>query len=229
MDSCAEAIAASRSETLRSNSFFLSSLVSRVFSQYSFFESSSACSCFKVATMPSIMARTFSKPIFLPRRARKMASSFGRLDGNSVFKLAARAARALARKLAAPTWTCMKLALALGNVALKSSRASSSLSTLIVSAKATSSSARNLLRSSHSFAFLSQSSFKLDENCLSASSASLVSPKSFFICAMDTPSSATFASFASIAWLAKFFCFLIASINCACADIASSSVLVASA
>mmetsp|Transcript_12389 Transcript_12389/g.24981 ORF Transcript_12389/g.24981 Transcript_12389/m.24981 type:complete len:301 (-) Transcript_12389:394-1296(-) len=223
MDSFAEAIAASKSETLRSNSFFLSSLVSRVFSQYSFFESSSACSCFKVATMPSIMARTFSKPIFLPRRARKMASSFGRLDGNSVFKLAARAARALARKLAAPTWTCMKLALALGNVALKSSRASSSLSTLIVSAKATSSSARNLLRSSHSFAFLSQSSFKLDENCLSASSASLVSPKSFFICAMDTPSSPILAVLVSMASDRKAFSFFLAAMSSSNERMAASS------
>merc|ERR1719329_2032288 len=78
MFSLASVMAASRSDTVFSNAFFLSSARSNCTSQYSFLLLSSCCSFFNSATKSSIMPMTFSKPIFLPRRAREMKSSSGR-------------------------------------------------------------------------------------------------------------------------------------------------------
>eukprot|EP00418_Pyrodinium_bahamense_P070376 CAMPEP_0179098226 /NCGR_PEP_ID=MMETSP0796-20121207/45255_1 /TAXON_ID=73915 /ORGANISM="Pyrodinium bahamense, Strain pbaha01" /LENGTH=73 /DNA_ID=CAMNT_0020795999 /DNA_START=37 /DNA_END=255 /DNA_ORIENTATION=- len=73
----------------------------------------------------------------------------------------------------------MKLALAEGNVFLKTSRASSSFKTLIVSAKAFNSSARVRLTSSHSSVFVEQLVSSSALNLVSAASDSWVSVKSF--------------------------------------------------
>mmetsp|Transcript_32680 Transcript_32680/g.64362 ORF Transcript_32680/g.64362 Transcript_32680/m.64362 type:complete len:259 (-) Transcript_32680:390-1166(-) len=95
---------------------------------------------------------------------------------------------------------CTKaLALALGNVFLNKSRASSSFSTLIVSAMATSSSARVFDRSSHSAFFSAQLLSRPARNFLSSSNAACVSDRSSSICTMATPMLPMDSVFASIA------------------------------
>merc|ERR1712008_251873 len=150
MASLAFSIAVSRSEIECSNPFFLSSAKSNSFPQYSFFESSSACSTLSVATISSIILMTFSNPIFFPCNARDNNSNCAFLG---LFCMTCSSSvNALARKFRADTSICMKLE-ALGKVFLKSSSASSSFSTLMVSAKAANSSARVLTITSHSFFF----------------------------------------------------------------------------
>eukprot|EP00418_Pyrodinium_bahamense_P076381 CAMPEP_0179051226 /NCGR_PEP_ID=MMETSP0796-20121207/21137_1 /TAXON_ID=73915 /ORGANISM="Pyrodinium bahamense, Strain pbaha01" /LENGTH=79 /DNA_ID=CAMNT_0020747763 /DNA_START=21 /DNA_END=257 /DNA_ORIENTATION=- len=77
------------------------------------------------------MDTTLSKPIFRPLSANSMRSSSGRAGNGaamSVFRATVdrRAAKARAFREAVFIWNCMKLALALGSVVLKSSNASSS-------------------------------------------------------------------------------------------------------
>mmetsp|Transcript_118799 Transcript_118799/g.343559 ORF Transcript_118799/g.343559 Transcript_118799/m.343559 type:complete len:240 (-) Transcript_118799:18-737(-) len=169
-----------------SSSFFLSSALSNSLLQYSFFASSPFCSFCKLEIISSIMAITFSKPAVLPLNAMAIKSRAGRLE-----PLLRRICSARARCDDALTCTCMKLALALGNVFLKTSSASSSLRTLMVSARATSSSALVFLISSHSCVFVAQPSSSSCLNFLSAASASFVSSRSFAHSASSTPSSPT--------------------------------------
>mmetsp|Transcript_90746 Transcript_90746/g.235346 ORF Transcript_90746/g.235346 Transcript_90746/m.235346 type:complete len:211 (+) Transcript_90746:808-1440(+) len=150
-------MADSESETDCDNAFFLSSDWSNCAPQYSFFASSPCCSFFKFATIWSIILITLSKPTFLPRSANAMRSSPG-LPGIRV-AIARISFNADSLRAFLAACTCTKLlALALGNVFLKRSSASSSLRTLIVSAKATSSSALFFLTSSHSCVFVAQPS-----------------------------------------------------------------------
>mmetsp|Transcript_25631 Transcript_25631/g.59645 ORF Transcript_25631/g.59645 Transcript_25631/m.59645 type:complete len:230 (-) Transcript_25631:837-1526(-) len=188
--SSALSIAVSSSDTVRSSAFFLSSAESSCTPQYSFLLSSSVCSCFKVATISSIILMTFSKPIFLPVSARAMKSILTRSPWGVASKR--RTSRARLRRAAALSATCTKLAEALGKVFLKSSSASSSLRTLMVSDRVTSSSALVLTRSSHSAVLVEQLFSKLALNSLSARRASSVSVRSFFNCSIFTPRSPTF-------------------------------------
>mmetsp|Transcript_99460 Transcript_99460/g.319161 ORF Transcript_99460/g.319161 Transcript_99460/m.319161 type:complete len:271 (+) Transcript_99460:77-889(+) len=194
MASLTSSMAISASETVRSKPFFLSSAVSIWPLQYSFFWASSWCSRLRIETMLSINLSTLSKPplpaAFLPEmaiikrsRAERSFAPAWRLKPWMIF-------RAWSRILAAPVAVCRKLALlALGIVCLKRSRASSSLSTLMVSAKATCSSARVLERTSHSFCLESQPVSNSLKNSWSASKAAWVSERSSFICTMLMPNS----------------------------------------
>jgi len=98
-------------------------------------------------------------------------------------------ANAFALKAELPTWICMKLMLALGNVDLNKSSASSSFNTLMVSAKAVSSSARIPLINSQSPVFVAQLYSNSSLNFSSSDKASLVSSKSFSSAAIFTDSS----------------------------------------
>mmetsp|Transcript_69007 Transcript_69007/g.175387 ORF Transcript_69007/g.175387 Transcript_69007/m.175387 type:complete len:271 (+) Transcript_69007:92-904(+) len=194
MASLTSSMAISASETVRSKPFFLSSAVSIWPLQYSFFCASSWCSRLRTSTMLSIILSTLSKPplpaALLPEMAiikrSRAECSFApawRLNPWMIF-------RAWSRLLAAPVAVCKKLALlALGIVFLKRSRASSSLSTLMVSAKATCSSARVLERTSHSFCLESQPVSNSLKNSWSASKAAWVSERSSLICTMLMPNS----------------------------------------
>mmetsp|Transcript_49418 Transcript_49418/g.137299 ORF Transcript_49418/g.137299 Transcript_49418/m.137299 type:complete len:252 (-) Transcript_49418:75-830(-) len=198
MEPFSSSMAVSESLTDNSNDFFLSSDSSNEASQYSFLPSSPSCSFLRLTTSSSINAMTFSKPAALPFSARAMRSSAGARD----LCAAARriwSARALCDL--AVTVTCTKLALAPGKVFLNKSRASSSLRTLMVSASASSSSARVFLTTSHSCVFVAQPSSSSCLNFLSASSACLVSSKSLAVSASSTPSSPTRVILLSIcAW-----------------------------
>mmetsp|Transcript_76938 Transcript_76938/g.193507 ORF Transcript_76938/g.193507 Transcript_76938/m.193507 type:complete len:212 (-) Transcript_76938:481-1116(-) len=95
---------------------------------------------------------------------------------------------------------CKKLAMALGKVFLKISRASSSLRILMVSAKATISCARIFFSSSWTAALDAQFFSKSFKKALSSNKASEESPRSFFIDAISTPSRPTRSSFSSMAF-----------------------------
>mmetsp|Transcript_72899 Transcript_72899/g.193638 ORF Transcript_72899/g.193638 Transcript_72899/m.193638 type:complete len:259 (-) Transcript_72899:112-888(-) len=193
MPSLAAAMAPSSSETVRSKDFFLSSLKSNCSLQYSFLWSSSSCSVLSTSTMPSIILMTLSKPP-LPAAFRLVKANTRRsrpvrscgLRAPAAVRKAAKACWRLA-VLPAATWT--KLALALGNVFLNSSIASSSFNTLIVSASATSSSALVFFRSSHSAAFVAQLFSKPARNFLSSARAASVSERSSFMFTIATPNS----------------------------------------
>mmetsp|Transcript_11676 Transcript_11676/g.22616 ORF Transcript_11676/g.22616 Transcript_11676/m.22616 type:complete len:231 (-) Transcript_11676:856-1548(-) len=181
MLSCALSIAISKSDTARSSPFFLSSAASSSFPQYSFFASSSSCSIFSVIIMSSIILMTLSNPTFFPSSAKAMKPM--RSWPGLVFMNFFNTVRACRLRPETLSFSCIKLD-ALGSVFLKSSKASSSFKTLIVSARAASSSARVFTTTSHSFFLVSQFSSRFAKNCLSAARDSSVSPKSFFICAI---------------------------------------------
>mmetsp|Transcript_11794 Transcript_11794/g.35290 ORF Transcript_11794/g.35290 Transcript_11794/m.35290 type:complete len:254 (-) Transcript_11794:780-1541(-) len=212
MSSFAFSMLVSLSEIARDRDFFLSSARSNCSRQYSFLWSSLACSAFRVAIISSTMAMTFSKPIFLPRRANAMRSRWTR-RGPLVLRAFSNSARARARTVAAVVRTSTKLAAALGRVFLKSSRASSSLRSLMVSANARSSSPRVFSLISHSFFFFAQLSSRLARNSLSAISASSVSPRSPCICTTETPSSPTRSIFVSMAAESTLISFFFAAIS----------------
>mmetsp|Transcript_118872 Transcript_118872/g.233493 ORF Transcript_118872/g.233493 Transcript_118872/m.233493 type:complete len:201 (+) Transcript_118872:163-765(+) len=158
--------------------------------------------------MSSIILITFSNPEVLPFNASSMRSRPGETR-----PLLATAARIIFNALArwavtdAESWT--KLELAPGNVPLKSSKESSSLSTLIVSARANSSSARVFLTSSHSASLVEQPASNSCLNLVSSSSASFVSSTSLAISARRTPRLPTRVILSSICACneATSFCF----------------------
>mmetsp|Transcript_64489 Transcript_64489/g.199971 ORF Transcript_64489/g.199971 Transcript_64489/m.199971 type:complete len:259 (+) Transcript_64489:780-1556(+) len=193
MSSLAVAIAASSSETLRSRSFFLSSVASNCAAQYSFFELSSSCSFFSTTTMLSIIPRIFSKPprpvAFLPASATAKRSSPARSPTPAPRRALRTSASARLRRASALAPTCTRAALALGSVFLKSSSASSSFRTLIVSARAASSSVRVALISSHSFVFVPQPFARSARSSPSSARDPCVSSRSLPMLAMETPSS----------------------------------------
>mmetsp|Transcript_74283 Transcript_74283/g.215254 ORF Transcript_74283/g.215254 Transcript_74283/m.215254 type:complete len:234 (+) Transcript_74283:3353-4054(+) len=203
MASFAVAMALSSSEMERCKVFFWSSVVSNCSAQYSFLSSSSLCSVLRTPIMSSTILMTFSKP---PWFSDFLPASVSINKSRAACWLLGAAARALTstsmarlRCFEAPEANCTKLELAEGSVFLKRSNASSSLRTLIVSASATSSSARVLERSSHSAVFVAQLSSNPFRNFWSAKSAAWVSVKSSFICTMLTPNSPICVVFASMA------------------------------
>mmetsp|Transcript_76800 Transcript_76800/g.132864 ORF Transcript_76800/g.132864 Transcript_76800/m.132864 type:complete len:445 (+) Transcript_76800:503-1837(+) len=225
MLSSVSAIFGSRSEMVPFSTFILSSVLSNCAAQYSFFLSSSSCSVFKVATIASIILITFSKPIFLPWRAKAMKSSRGRTWPNLAM-LCWTAASALAF-LSVVVLNCTKEeALALGRVFLNKSNASSSFKILIVSATATSSWLRVFWISSHSAAFVAQSDSRLARNFWSAMSAASVSLKSPFIVAISTPSSPTAVVFDSIVLVRAAISFFFAATRASKVAMAEDSSLV---
>merc|ERR1719362_2750995 len=125
------------------------------------------------------------------------------------------------------TLVCIKLALALGKVFLNRSKASSSFRTLIVSAKATNSSARVFDRSSHSAVFVAQLFSKFAMNSLSAIKAASVSVMSSFISTISMPSSPMRFNFFSISAVKASTSAFFAAIKSSYVLIASSSVFVA--
>mmetsp|Transcript_55655 Transcript_55655/g.165500 ORF Transcript_55655/g.165500 Transcript_55655/m.165500 type:complete len:225 (-) Transcript_55655:242-916(-) len=178
----ASSTALPRSETARSSSFLLSSLLSSSALQYVFFLASLTCSLPSRATMSSIMARTLSKLTFLPRSAKARKSNRGSAERRP---WAARARSACLR-------TSFPLALVwssegLGSVFLKSSRASSSFRILIVSAIARSSSARVFCTTSNSAFFFAQFESRSARNFLSSFRDFVVSSRSSFSATIFTP------------------------------------------
>mmetsp|Transcript_25601 Transcript_25601/g.65035 ORF Transcript_25601/g.65035 Transcript_25601/m.65035 type:complete len:255 (+) Transcript_25601:803-1567(+) len=204
---------ASASETFCSNSFFVSSDISNCTPQYSFLWSSSTCSSFNVTIMSSTILMTFSKPTFLPLSARAMRSTRGLLPEFSATREALfTAARARARMDASLEWTCTK-ELAPGKVFLNKSIASSSLSTLMVSAMATISSPRVLVRSSQSAPFVEQPFSSSARNFWSAMRDSSASVSSFLSWAIATPRSPTFCDLVSIALVRANSSFFLAAMS----------------
>merc|ERR1719499_1285680 len=149
---------------------------------------------------------TLSKgPWFLSRNANAMKSSSGRL----LFFCAScttSSARFLIMALVVRVW----INDGLGSVFLKRSSASSSFKILMVSARASNSSARTLQRSSHSVCFVEQPFSNSAKNFLSSSKAFLVSSRSSFISTISRPVCPTRSSLDSkAAWFASssfFFC-----------------------
>merc|ERR1740123_1199177 len=99
---------------------------------------------------------------------------------------------------AVDTCSRLELELELGRVFLKSSNASSSFRTLIVSAKAASSSARVFERASHSEVLVAQLFDKSAKKALSSARVACVSSRSFCILTIATPSSPICFVFASM-------------------------------
>mmetsp|Transcript_38217 Transcript_38217/g.83900 ORF Transcript_38217/g.83900 Transcript_38217/m.83900 type:complete len:273 (+) Transcript_38217:812-1630(+) len=135
-------------------------------------------------------------------------------------------ARAL--RLASLALNCIKLELLLGIAFLKSSSASSSLSSLMVSERAISSSARVFLRSSHSAALLSQPFSSSARYSLSLARAFSVSARSFFFATMATATSPVRTVFSSMDWVSAATSFALADESSSYSAIAASSAAVAS-
>mmetsp|Transcript_51375 Transcript_51375/g.116742 ORF Transcript_51375/g.116742 Transcript_51375/m.116742 type:complete len:228 (-) Transcript_51375:832-1515(-) len=172
ISSASESSLVSKVLILFASSLFSSSVLSISASQKAFFWSSSSCSFFREATILSTSSITFSKPPFLPCRAIRITSTLTeRGSFRNCSLIFPRASLSLVR-------TCNRLGE--GRVFLKSSKASSEFSSLMVSAIATSSWARVPLASSCSFAFVLQSSAKPDKKVSSAPFEVSVSLRSFF-------------------------------------------------
>mmetsp|Transcript_103010 Transcript_103010/g.296654 ORF Transcript_103010/g.296654 Transcript_103010/m.296654 type:complete len:231 (-) Transcript_103010:293-985(-) len=203
MPSLVFSIAVSRSRSERSKAFRLSSASSNCLLQYSRLLSSSTCSFFNSAIMLSTILMTLSKLPLLrcPSSESIKRSRPGRPWAAALACAARRIAAAFAILAAELTRNCTKLALALAKVCLNKSRASSSLSALIVSERATSSSDRILLRSSHSAVFVAQFFSSWARNFSSAAREFWVSSRSSFICTISTPSSPMDFECASMAWV----------------------------
>mmetsp|Transcript_72895 Transcript_72895/g.193624 ORF Transcript_72895/g.193624 Transcript_72895/m.193624 type:complete len:228 (-) Transcript_72895:765-1448(-) len=205
----ASSMAFSKSEAAKSSCFLLSSFLSISASQYAFFWSSLDCSLPSKATMSSIMASTLSKPTVLPRRASARKSKRGSWSPPPSCVLALRACNA--RCL-----TSLPLALVcnsegLGNVFLKSSKASSSFRILIVSARANNSSVRVFCTASHSSFFFAQLLSRSAKNFLSSPRDLVVSSKSSFKVSILTPVCPWRPSFASIACVLLLTSFCLAA------------------
>mmetsp|Transcript_88537 Transcript_88537/g.239623 ORF Transcript_88537/g.239623 Transcript_88537/m.239623 type:complete len:296 (+) Transcript_88537:172-1059(+) len=233
MPSFALAMAVSASAILRSRAFLLSSVWSNCMLQYSFLLSSSSCSFFNIWTISSHILMTLSNVpwlmAFLPLKVSAIMSRAGRRFLSAFLCMARSKDKAWERSVEAETRTCTKLALALGNVFLKRSSASSSFKTLIVSAKATSSSALVLERSSHSCVLVPQllsSSFK---NFLSSEYVAEVSERSSFSCTMATPSSPICVVFTSTVAVRAATSFVFAEVRASQDAMDASSVLMSSA
>mmetsp|Transcript_52877 Transcript_52877/g.112887 ORF Transcript_52877/g.112887 Transcript_52877/m.112887 type:complete len:264 (+) Transcript_52877:834-1625(+) len=168
-----------------SKAFCLSSASSNLVLQNSFLLSSSLCSFFKFTTISSTMAMTFSKPTFLPLKAKESKSNSGLLDFLAALRTTFRARLRVALE---ETCTCKKLSSSgAGKAFLKISRASSSFKTLMVSARATVSSARAFLTSSHSASLVLQPSASSAWNFWSSARVSLVFSRSSPVSATSTP------------------------------------------
>mmetsp|Transcript_99549 Transcript_99549/g.319507 ORF Transcript_99549/g.319507 Transcript_99549/m.319507 type:complete len:299 (-) Transcript_99549:658-1554(-) len=233
MPSFALAMAVSASAILRSRAFLLSSVWSNCMLQYSFLLSSSSCSFFNIWTISSHILMTLSNVpwlmAFLPLKVSAIMSRAGRRFLSAFLCMARSKDKAWERSVEAETRTCTKLALELGNVFLKKSSASSSFKTLIVSAKATSSSALVLERSSHSFVLVPQLDSSSARNFLSSNMVAAVSERSSFICTMATPSSPIRVVFVSTVAVRAWTSFSLAAISASKVLTDAASVAVSSA
>mmetsp|Transcript_98088 Transcript_98088/g.259057 ORF Transcript_98088/g.259057 Transcript_98088/m.259057 type:complete len:235 (+) Transcript_98088:680-1384(+) len=215
--SLASAMEASSSAILRSKAFFESSVWSNSSSQYSFLLWSSNCSFLRISTISLHITMTLSKApwvsAFFPLKARAIMSRAG-LNFLSAFLCIERIMpKASARWDKAVTRSCTKLVPVLGNAFLKRSKASSSLRTLMVSAKATSSSARVFWRNSHSCVLVLHDDSSSALSFWFSMRAASVSDKSFFISTMDTPSSPICAVFSSMVFDSAAISFFLATIS----------------
>mmetsp|Transcript_21020 Transcript_21020/g.68075 ORF Transcript_21020/g.68075 Transcript_21020/m.68075 type:complete len:201 (-) Transcript_21020:315-917(-) len=166
---------------------------------------------------------------FFPLSARAIMSRAG-LNFLSAFLCIERIMpKASARWDKAVTRSCTKLVPVLGNAFLKRSKASSSLRTLMVSAKATSSSARVLDRISHSCVLVPQLLSSSFRNFLSSEYVAEVSERSSFNCTMATPSSPICVVFASTVAVKAWTSFVFAAIKASYEAMDASSTLVSSA
>mmetsp|Transcript_25327 Transcript_25327/g.80509 ORF Transcript_25327/g.80509 Transcript_25327/m.80509 type:complete len:234 (+) Transcript_25327:348-1049(+) len=210
-------MAASALDTAVSKPFFLSSDASSCTAQYSFLVSSSFCSALSVTTIWSIILITFSNPTCFPPKAssrRPIRGSDGRpprLEGCTATVRSTESA--LDRRVAALACIWTKLALGLGSVFLKISSASSSFKALMVSARATSSSARVALISSHSLVLVSQLVPSSARNWVSSLRDSFVSSRSPCMPAISTPSSPTRFVSSSICSVRRATSFVFAATN----------------
>mmetsp|Transcript_76663 Transcript_76663/g.119785 ORF Transcript_76663/g.119785 Transcript_76663/m.119785 type:complete len:297 (+) Transcript_76663:718-1608(+) len=223
MLSLRSSIALPRSDTVSSNSFRSSSFLSMVFSQYSFFSSSAVCSLPSKTTMSSIIFKTFSKLTFLPLRARLI-----KFSRKSFW------APLLAKAASACSFTCFAFVFncnndGVGRVFLKSSSASSSLSSFTVSARANNSSARTLQRTAHSSSLVLQFFSKSFKKTSSAARLFAVSSRSSFWLARSTPSSPICAILLSIDLVRALISLVLAASNSLKFLIADSSSSVTSA
>mmetsp|Transcript_117899 Transcript_117899/g.313667 ORF Transcript_117899/g.313667 Transcript_117899/m.313667 type:complete len:205 (-) Transcript_117899:464-1078(-) len=181
--------------------------------------------------MLSIIFMTFPKPTcFEPSASsrRPMPGCESRALLLACAPAARRTERARARTDAAFACSWTKLALALGSVFLNSSRLSSSFNTLIVSARATSSSALVAFTSSHSLVLVSQPVFSWAKNCVSSDRESFVSFKSALMLAISTPSSPMRLLSASIWTVSKATSFFFAPMRASWVLIADPSAATAS-
>mmetsp|Transcript_17476 Transcript_17476/g.26410 ORF Transcript_17476/g.26410 Transcript_17476/m.26410 type:complete len:229 (-) Transcript_17476:31-717(-) len=193
-------------------SFTLSSTESICFSQYSFFESSSTCSCLSKVTMSSIILRTLEKSTFFPDNASIKKSKAGLAleffrELGSFFSTSRTWFRTW--EPAFRTW----MRLGLGRVFLKRSRASSSLRILIVSWMATSSAARVFWRSCHSLSLVEQEDSSSEASFWSAIKAASDSVRSAFMLATSTLSSPMLWIFFSIEAPRVSICFCFAAMS----------------
>mmetsp|Transcript_81432 Transcript_81432/g.205760 ORF Transcript_81432/g.205760 Transcript_81432/m.205760 type:complete len:214 (+) Transcript_81432:1056-1697(+) len=176
---------------------------------------------------------TLSKPPwlmdFLPTSVSMSKLRPDRSFGNAALWALRTAWSARARTAEVVAVICTRLALAPGSVRLNKSSASSSLSTLMVSARATSSSARVLDRSSHSAVFVLQLVASSLRNSLSSAKAAWESERSSFSCTMLTPSSPICTVFASTVSVSAATSFFFAAMSPSYDLTAASSVAVASA
>mmetsp|Transcript_25323 Transcript_25323/g.80494 ORF Transcript_25323/g.80494 Transcript_25323/m.80494 type:complete len:429 (-) Transcript_25323:188-1474(-) len=226
MDPFASSMAVSRSTACWLRALCSSSDLSSSASQKAFFSSSAFCSLPSRATMSSIILTTLSKEPVLPRKARAM-----RLRRASLCPYFARAdlITISVRRFTSALVTLVCRNAGLGNVLLKSSRASSSFKILMVSASATSSSARVLERSSHSACLVLQPVSRSARYFLSSRRALEVSSKSAFMASICTPTCPTRSSFDSIAFVFAFISFVFAAASASKSLMACSSVEVSSA
>mmetsp|Transcript_171742 Transcript_171742/g.550470 ORF Transcript_171742/g.550470 Transcript_171742/m.550470 type:complete len:220 (+) Transcript_171742:1-660(+) len=217
MPSLASSMPVSVSLMVRSRPFFLSSPASSWSAQYDFLCSSSNCSCFIMAIISSISLTTLSKPpwerAFLPVRVNAIRSRVGRCACSTrcLKSRIIESARAFWEE--ALTRSCSKLEAVLGSVFLNRSKASSSFKTVMVSAKATSSSARVFWRNSHSCVLVLHDDSSSALSFWFSMRAASVSDKSFFISTMDTPSSPICAVFSSMVFDSAAISFFLATIS----------------
>mmetsp|Transcript_50856 Transcript_50856/g.111366 ORF Transcript_50856/g.111366 Transcript_50856/m.111366 type:complete len:253 (-) Transcript_50856:698-1456(-) len=205
--------------------FSSSSALSSSCSQYVFFSSSSLCSLFKLLIIPLINLLTFSKPTFLPRSANDTSARYGDCRARLDF----RASSACALISAAELSTCSNDSCDNVSVFLNSSVESSSFKTLIVSARAASSSCRVADSTSKSFSAFAHFSFSVRANCLSCSRVFSVSLRSSLVSTNETASSPTRPVFTSTAASAAAISFCLDDIISLYDEMASFSCLVTSA
>mmetsp|Transcript_76668 Transcript_76668/g.119801 ORF Transcript_76668/g.119801 Transcript_76668/m.119801 type:complete len:297 (+) Transcript_76668:57-947(+) len=217
------AIDLDKSDTANSNSFALSSVASIVVSQYSFFSSSEICSFLRSATISSIIVNTFSKLTFLPLSASAMR--FTRKSPFSPRPACCKATNARFFTDCPFAANCNRAGV--GSVFLNNSSASSSLSSLIVSAIASNSSARTLVLTAHSSSLVLQFFSKSFRKASSSIRLLVVSSRSSFWVTSCTPSSPMRVILLSIDFVKELISLVFAAINSSKSLIADVSSAVA--
>mmetsp|Transcript_31253 Transcript_31253/g.49909 ORF Transcript_31253/g.49909 Transcript_31253/m.49909 type:complete len:299 (-) Transcript_31253:673-1569(-) len=223
MLSLRSSIAFPRSDTVSSNSFKSSSVLSMVFSQYSFFSSSAVCSLPSSTTMSSIIFKTLSKLTFLPLSASAMR--FTRKSPFSPRPACCKATNARFFTDCPFAANCNRAGV--GSVFLNNSSASSSLSSLIVSAIASNSSARTLVLTAHSSSLVLQFFSKSFRKASSSIRLLVVSSRSSFWVTSCTPSSPMRVILLSIDFVKELISLVFAAINSSKSLIADVSSAVA--